>query len=243
MVEELGKIEKPDADQFKGKKKLYLVPLLYSWQDAPPDYVEKLNLYWQQVREHIANLESRIGSLKLIYHESVTAPGEEGLQILERLNPSSYQLVREKCLMGAQLEVIEDRELVEETMDCERHLIMGFLSDKVARMVSEFFSEASRKRWEHIAQRIKDTLKDEDVAMLVIREGHRVQFPPDVEVFIVAPPTLNEIHRWLRERQERLEREEETEAQAQEQAPAQPPRTADDLRAELEKMEPETDSE
>src|SRR5512134_522912 len=113
MTEELGKIERPEAGQFKGKKKLYLVPLLYSWQDAPADYVDKLKLYWQQVRDQIANLESRIGALKVIYHESVTAPGDEGLKILERLNPSSYQLVREKCLMGAQFEVIEDRELVE----------------------------------------------------------------------------------------------------------------------------------
>jgi hypothetical protein len=238
MSEELGKIEKPEAEQYKGRKKLYLVPLLYSWQDAPPEYAEKLNLYWQQVREQVANLESRIGSLRLVYHESVTAAGEEGLKILERLNPSSYRLVREKCLMGAQLEVIEDRELVEETMDWERHLIMGFLSDKVARVVSEFFSEASRKRWEHISQRIKDTLKDGETAMLIIREGHRVQFPPDVEVFIVAPPALNEIQRWLRERQEKAER---ADAEAEEEVQEPAPKTVDDLRAEVEKMKPETE--
>jgi len=27
-----------------------------------------------------------------------------------------------------------------------------------------------------------------------------VQFPPDIEVFSVAPPVLDEIHRWLRDR-------------------------------------------
>ena len=242
MAEELGKIEKPEAAQFKGKKKLYLVPLLYSWQDAPPEYSEKLTLYWQQVREHIANLESRIGAVKIVYHESIIASGEEGLKILERLNPSSHQLVREKFLMGARFETVEDRELVEETMDWERHLILGFLSDKVAGMVSQLFADASKKRWEHIAQRIEHTLKDEEVAMLIIREGHMVQFPQDVEVFIVSPPSLNELHRWLRERQEKAEREELAREEAQEKSTSPAPKTADDLRAELERMEPKSDS-
>jgi hypothetical protein len=207
MVEELGKIEKPEAEQYRGKKKIYLVPLLFSWQDNPPDYTEKYNLYWQQVREHVANLESRIGAVKAIFHESLTSGGEEGLKTLERLNPSSYQLVREKCLMGARLESVEDRELIEEAMDWERHLMVGFISEKVARLVSQLFADASKRRYEYISQRIGETLQDEDVAMLVIREGHTVQFPNDVEVFMVAPPALDDIRRWLRDRQEKADRE------------------------------------
>jgi hypothetical protein len=200
MSEELGKIEKPETEQFKNKRKLYLVPLLYSWEDAPKEYIEKFNLYWQQVREHIANLESKIGEVKRIYHESITVAGEEGLKILEKLNPSSCQIAREKCQSGAQIEVAEDTELVGESMDWERHILMGFISQKVARMVSEFFTEASRKRFEHIAKRIDETLEDDEVAILFIREGHRVQFPADIEVFSVTPPVLDEIHRWLRDR-------------------------------------------
>jgi hypothetical protein len=207
MAEELGKIERLDAERFRGKKKLYIVPLLFSWQGSPPEYVEKCNLYWQQVREHVGNLESRIGNVRIVYHESVTAGGEQGLTILEKLDPLSYQLVREKCLMGARLEVVERRDLIEEAMDWERHLIMGFISNKVAAMVSQFYAEASKKRYEHIAERIKETLGDDDVAMMVIREGHQVQFPADIEVFIVAPPALNEVNRWLRERQEKVDQE------------------------------------
>jgi hypothetical protein len=210
MVEELGKIEKPEANRFLGKKKLYLVPLLFSWKDSPPDYVEKYNLYWQQVREHLNSLESRIGSVKIIYHESVTEPGDNGIEILEKLNPASHQLVREKCLMGARLEVAEDRETIEESMDWERHMMIGFLSSKVAALISQFYQEASRKRYDHILQRVKDTLQDGEVAMLVIREGHNIQFPSDIEVFSISPPALNEIRRWLRERQDKMEIEPET---------------------------------
>jgi hypothetical protein len=200
MAEELGKIEKPEAGQFRNKRRLYLVPLLYSWQDAPAEYTEKYNLYWQQVKEHVANLESKIGKVNRIYHESVTIAGEEGLKILEKLNPASSQVAQEKCHCGAQFEMIEDKELAEESMDWERHLLMGFLSEKVANIVSQFFSEALRKRYEHIAKRINETLKENEVALLIIREEHMVQFPSDIEVFIVAPPVLDEIHRWLRDR-------------------------------------------
>ena len=226
MPEELGKIERPEAEQFRGKKKLYLVPLIYSWQDNPADYTEKYNLYWQQVREHVANLESRIGVIKSVFHESLSAGGDEGLKVLERLNPSSYQLVREKCLMGARLEPVEDRELIEEAMDWERHLMVGFISDKVARMVSQLYADASKKRYDYIADRIKETLKDDDVAMLIIREGHAIQFPADVEVFMVAPPALDDIRRWLRDRQDEADKEaatEEAKAEQQQAGDTPPP--------------------
>ncbi len=200
MAEELGKIEKPEAGQFREKRKLYLVPLLFSWEGAPAEYVEKFNLYWQQVREHVANLESKIGKVNRIYHESITLAGEEGLKVMEKLNPSGCQIARDKCQSSAEFEVAEDRELSEESMDWERHLLMGFISVKVAKTVSDFFMEASRKRYEHIAKRISETLKDSEVAMLFIRENHMVQFPDDIEVFSIAPPALDEIHRWLRDR-------------------------------------------
>ena len=200
MAEELGKIEKPEAGQFREKRKLYLIPLLFSWEDAPAEYVEQLNLYWQQVNEHVANLESKMGKVNRVYHESITLAGEEGLKVIEKLNPSVCQIVKDKCQSGAELEVIEDAELSEESMDWERHLLMGFFSQKVAKMVSDFYVEASSKRYEHIARKVDETLKDNEVAMFFIREGHLVPFPPDIEVFSVAPPVLDKIHRWLRDR-------------------------------------------
>ena len=120
MAEELGKIGKPEAEKFREKRKLYLVPLLFSWEDTPAEYVEKLNLYWQQIREHVANLESKVGKVNRVYHESISMADEEGLKVLEKLNPSSCQITTDKCQRGAVLEATEDRELTEEGMDWER---------------------------------------------------------------------------------------------------------------------------
>ena len=48
MAEQLGKMEKPEAKHFRNKRKLYLVPLIFSAEEAPAEYVEKFNLYWEQ---------------------------------------------------------------------------------------------------------------------------------------------------------------------------------------------------
>jgi len=45
-----------------------------------------------------------------------------------------------------------------------------------------------------------------------MREGHQVNFPPDIQLFYVAPPALDELKRWLRER-------EQAEAPADDSAP------------------------
>jgi len=199
MAEQLGKIEKPEARDFRSKRKLYLVPLIFSGEKAPAEYTEKFNLYWAQVGEYVANLEAKIGKVSHIYHESIALGGEDGLKVLERLNPSSYRIAREKCQSGAVLEATEDRDLAEENMDWERFLLIGFFSQKVAKTVSDFYEETSRKRYEYIARRIDETLKNDEAGLLFIREGHLVQFPRDIEVFSVAPPALDEIHRWQRE--------------------------------------------
>ncbi|MGA7677273.1 MAG: hypothetical protein WCA51_02725 [Dehalococcoidia bacterium] len=200
MAQELGKINKPEAASFKQGRRLLLVPLIYSYKDSPSEYIEKYELYWKQAVGHIANLEAKIGTVSRIYHESISLSGDDGLKIMEGLNPKSCQIAKQKCQDGATLEVIEDKELAEETIDWERCLFIGFLSDKVARKIAEFYIETSRKRYEHISKRIDETLQANEIGVLFIREGHLVQFPEDIEVFSVSPPTLDEIRRWLRDR-------------------------------------------
>jgi len=162
--------------------------------------VGKFDLYWEQAREHVMKLEAKIGWVGRIYHESITIAGEDGLKFIERLNPKSYQIATEMCRNGAELEAVEDEELLKESMDWERCLLLGFMSEKVAMEISEFYLEASRNRYGYIAQKIDETLKEGEAGILFIREGHMVQFSQDIEVFSVAPPALDEIQRWLRDR-------------------------------------------
>jgi len=199
VPEQLGKIERLEAEHFKQGKKLYLVPLVYSGEKAPDEYKEKCNRYWQQVVEQLTNLASKIGRVNRVYHESVFESGEDGMNALERLDPGGYQIARNQCDSGAVFERVEDEELFEEVMDWQRCLMLGFMSDKVAAKVSEFYVEAAKKRNEFIANKIGETLNDNEAGLLFMREEHSVQFPSDVEVFSIFPPALDEIHRWLRD--------------------------------------------
>jgi len=201
MTEPLGKIEKPEAGDFAGRRKLFIVPLLFTGEEAPVDYTDKFNLYWEQADQHLASLESGTGSVSHIYHESIEIAGEDGLRVMEKFNPPCYRIVSTRCQSGAVLEATEDKELAEECIDWERCILLGLISPKVAGMVSEFYVESLRKRYEHIARRVDETLKADEAGILFIREGHMVQFPKDIEVFSVAPPALDEIRRWQRQRQ------------------------------------------
>ncbi|MGD0355141.1 MAG: hypothetical protein ABSB31_06840 [Dehalococcoidia bacterium] len=207
MSQELGKVEKPEVSSYKHNRKILQVPLIYAGKESPADYLELFEKYWQQVNEMVNKLENSLGSVTVIYHETVNSDGEEGLKLLEGLNPKSHELICNRCKNGDKLKCIEDTKLLEEVMDWERCLMIGFLSDKVATKIYEFFGEASRRRYQYISKAIDETLKDGDVALLFIREGHLVQFPKDVDVFSVAPPALDEIHRWARDRAARKENE------------------------------------
>jgi len=199
MPEQLGKIERPEAERFKHGKKLYLVPLVYSGEEIPDEYKEKCSRYWQQVAEQLANLASKIGMVNLIYHESIFQSGEDGMKAMERLSPGSYQIAKTQYDKGAIFETVEERELFEEVVDWQRCLMLGFISDKVASKISEFYVDAAKKRNEFMAKKISETLKDNEAGLLFIREEHSVQFPSDIEVFSIFPPALDEIHRWYRD--------------------------------------------
>ncbi len=199
MPEQLGKIERLEAERFKQGKKLYLVPLIYFVEEAPDEYKEKCSRYWQQVAEQLTNLASKIGMVNRVYHESIFQSSEDGMKVMERLSPGSYQIAKTQCDNGAIFETVEEEELFEEVMDWQRCLMLGFMSDKVASKVSEFYIEAAKKRNEFMAKKISETLKDDEAGLLFIREEHSVQFPSDIEVFSIFPPALDEIHRWYRD--------------------------------------------
>jgi len=199
MAKPVGKIDKPEAEQFKGSKKLYLVPMVFYGEDAPPGYKERCQRYWKQAAEQLANLEAKIGKVRRIYHESISQSGEKGVELAAKLNQECHQIAKSRCADGATFEALEDRELFEEVMDWERCLLFGFASMKVASQVSEFYTEALRKRYDFMAKKISETLKDNEAGLLFITERHGLQFSPGIEVFTVSPPALDEVHRWLRD--------------------------------------------
>ena len=210
MAEELGRIEKPEAGSFTKPRKLFFVPLIFAPAEPEGDLGEKIRGYWAEVDAHVANLEVKLGSVTKIYHELVPVGGEEGSRLIEELNSASYKLVRSRLDTGAEVQPIEDVDLLTEFMDWTRCLAIGLQNQRVLARVYESYSEAHSSRNKGMVQKMDETLKEGDVGILLMREGHQLQFPSDIEVFYVAPPALDDLKRWLRDR----EREVEAEGQA-----------------------------
>lgn len=201
MSEELGRIEKPPIEEYRTGRKLLFVPLIFTPKEPQADLLERINRYWDQVDAHVTNLEVKLGSVNKVYHELVPVGGEEGAKAIEELNKGSYRITKARLEKGAELQPIEDGELLTEFMDWGKCLAIGLQSEKAITTVYGFYSEAQKRRNEHVAKQIDETLKSGETGILLMREGHQVQFPLDIQVFYVAPPGLDEIKRWLRERE------------------------------------------
>jgi len=180
-------------------RKLYFVPLVYPGKEAQAEFVEKCNKYWGEVENQMGDLELKLGQVNRIYHEFISVGGEDGVKAVKELNDKGCEIINKRLEKGAQLEPTEEGELLTEFMDWSRCLAVGLQNRKVFARIYEFYAEASKKRNEHITKQIDETLKANEIGMLLMREGHQVQFPSDIEVFYVAPPALDEIKRWLRD--------------------------------------------
>jgi len=201
MTEQLGKIEKPSAEEYRTGRKLLFVPLIFTHREPPGDFAELVKQYWEQVETQVSKLETTLNKVHKVYHELIPVGGKEGLKAIKELNSGSYQIANARLKKKAKLQPIEDSEVLVEFMDWSKCLVIGLQSSKVFTQVYEAYTEAQKKRNVHIAKQIDETLKGNETGILLMREGHQVQFPADIQVFYVSPPSLDEIKRWLRDRE------------------------------------------
>ena len=200
MTTPLSQFPKPEAEQYHGRRKLYLVPNFAFGPDAPEEAQDLLERYWSEVRDHINNLERSLGSVAHVYHETMFVEGEEGMKLLDGLNPKGYSFIQAMCSSTARLEATEDRALVEESSDWQRCISVGLMSEKVMKLAMDSLQEVTQSRYQHMSSRIDETLQEGEAAVLFVREDHRIQFPTDVQVFYVAPPALDALKRWMSDR-------------------------------------------
>lgn len=204
MTQELGKIEKMPVGNYKKGRKIFFVPVIYLGESFPEDFTIKFNRYWEQVEKQIAELSTKLGDVKTIYHELIASAGEEGLTILKDLDKPGFKIVKACLEKKAQLEALEDQDLLTEFMDWSRCLLVGLQNPNVITKVYESYTEVGKKRNEAMARKIDETLKENEIGLVLMRENHNVQFPADIQVFYVSPPALDDIKRWLREHEQNV---------------------------------------
>jgi hypothetical protein len=196
----IGNVGKAESSQFLGTRKLLLVPLAGFFQQE--EEIKRLTAkYWAEVGEQVQKLEAGLGPVACLYHEGTVDGGEQALSMLEQSNPDGHAFLKEAAGRGAELHPTEDIDSLLEVLDLQRCLMIGLASQKVVEQVATWHKEAQQRRYEAIGKNINDTLKADEVGLLVISQDHQVQFADDIQVFYVAPPALNDILQWIRDRQ------------------------------------------
>ena len=85
---ELGKISKPKASNFMGKRNLLIVQLLPYIQDAPREYHDLCDRYWEAIDNQVSTMEERLGVVKRIFCDGLPGKGEDVKVALEKANPA-----------------------------------------------------------------------------------------------------------------------------------------------------------
>jgi hypothetical protein len=203
MSQELGKIERPSAASYEGSRKLFFVPLVYSPDQPPADYVGMLERYWMGARNQLRRLVDRTGPIGHVYHEGVTTEGDAGMSLIEQINPRSRTLLDDFVREGAKVEAFEDLETLSEMIDWQRCLMSGLTSRKVMDTAMTGYRDALKGRSDLMIHNIEQTLQPGESGVLLLPETQSLQFPKDIQVFYISPPALDEIHRWERTQNER----------------------------------------
>jgi hypothetical protein len=199
-VVELGKIEKPEVKSFSGKRKLYCVPSVYPLKGGDDEYNKLISKYWEEVVQEIEKLELA-GKIKKIFCESICAQGDEALRVLAAVNERAHTIVKRKVKEGALFLPLEKKEIFRPFRDWANCL--GVVKTKwVYVSIVSFYMEVYNRRLEHIQNVIEINVEEGEAALLIIADEdlERIRFPRDMEVFLVSPPSYNDILRWLRDK-------------------------------------------
>jgi len=197
---ELGQIDKPNVEDFAGKKKLYCVANIYAIEDTPDDFKELVNRYWDEVVQQIEKIETA-GKVKKIFCEIIYEEGDKAFEILATMNERLPQIIKKKLDEGGTIIPLESKEILGPYTDWGNCLRVVFTRE-VFNKVLEFYTEFAEKRLQHIMNLVESNLSAAEAGLLIMKDEDRVklQFPKDIEVFLVVPPTYNDIIRWFRGR-------------------------------------------
>ena len=169
-------------------------------------YDAVLSDYWSAVKAQLDRHATSTGLIKRIFVETVTGRGEDAIVQLQQANPQACNLVRMLVAGGAVVEEFEDTDILSELIDWGQCASQNLMSEKVQRVVMGGQAEAAGARDEHLTKRLNDAIGDDETA-LVLTVSPQLPIPDRLERFIVSPPELDQLERWLRSKMEEARRE------------------------------------
>ena len=222
-AEELGNIGKSSAGDILTSRKVYMVTLVQPSPGAPDGFEERYNAYWKAVEQQVSQLEAKAGIVMRVFAEGVIGRGDDAMLMVQQSNPGAVQLIRQRVSAGAVFEEFEDADLFGQVIDWGRCLQSGLINRTVADTIQAHYTEAADKRITHLQNRLAEGILESEAALLLGGDPN-INLPEGVERFVVSPPELDELERWVQQTNEAIRQqmaEEQARAAAGESAAPQ----------------------
>jgi hypothetical protein len=161
------------------------IPRLYSKDEfinfcskIPKDYDSKSEEFWGYVEEKLKPYLTR-ACINRIYLESLDKKGDEGIGLAkEILDSRGFKIIKLLIDKGGKLYATEDTNLIQETSSW-----LALLGDNPnLNIMIEMYQESLSERDSYIAKVIDQTLKDNEIGVIIIEPTHRLSLPEDIKV-------------------------------------------------------------
>ena len=229
-AEEIGSIGKATAGDILTSRKIYLITMVQPSPGAPDGFEQRYNAYWSAVDEQISKLEVTAGTVNRIFAEGVVGRGDDAMLMVQQSNPGAHSLIRQRVSAGAVFEEFEDTDLFGQVIDWGRCLQVGLINQTVANEIQTKYTEASEKRGKHLLKQLDEGILESEAGLLLSGDPS-ITIPDGVEKFLISPPELDELQRWVQQTNEAI-REQMAEEQERARSGATPTAPSKDEQAE-----------
>ena len=202
-AEEIGSIGKATAGDILTSRKIYLVTMVQPSPGAPEGFEQRYNDYWSAVEQQISKLEATAGAVNHIFAEGVVGRGDDAMLMVQQSNPGAHSLIRQRVSAGAVFEEFEDTELFGQVIDWGRCLQVGLINQTVANEIQTKYTEASEKRGKHLLKQLNEGILESEAGLLLSGDPS-ITIPDGVEKFLISPPELDELQRWVQQTNEAI---------------------------------------
>ena len=121
-----------------------------------------------------------------------------------------------------------NKEILGQLIDWSRCLQVGLINQKVVEEVHKNYTSITEKRTNFIQSQLEKNITESDSILLIVGNT-AMNIPENVEKFIISPPELDELERWVNETNEAIRKQMEQQQQQQQQPePRQDDKSQDD---------------
>ncbi len=202
-AEELGSVGKAPAGDILTSRKVYLVTMVQPSPSAPDGFEEKYNAYWSAVETHLSRLEAKAGIVMRVFAEGIIGRGDDAMLMMQQSNPGAHNLVRQRVSTGAVFEEFENTDLFGQVIDWGRCLQSGLINRTVVDQIQASYTEAADKRITHLSKRLEEGILESEAAVLLSGDPG-IATPEGIEKFVISPPELDELERWVQQANEAI---------------------------------------